>query len=539
MAVTVSRLTFEHHRTALGISETEPRISWRFGGNAVDWEQTAYDIELERFGRGSEDLGGNYESYSVNSSDSLVVPWPSDPLESADRANVRVRVHGRNGQSSTPWSDWVSVETGLLGEEDWAGAVPLAAGRDTEVNAPHQPIYFRKPFDIEAGEISQARLYITSLGIYEAEINGKRVGDHVLAPGWQSYNYRHVYDTYDVTDLLNGGEENAIGVVVGEGWWSGRLSFGGGTPNNYGDTIGLLCLLRVTTKDGDEIHIPSDTTWQASLGPLLASEIYDGEVYDSRLDMTVEGFSSAAFDDSDWLGTKELTPIEGSLVAPDGPPVRRVEERRPERIFQSPSNKTLIDFGQNLVGWVRINGVHGPEGTNITLQHAEVLDDHGELATEPLRFAKARDTFILHGKSEQTYEPRFTFHGFRYAQIDGWPAETPLTPDSVTAVVVHTDMEQTGWFECSNPLLTKFHENVRWSMKGNFLSIPTDCPQASLPTSRILAVETNVTFRGMSVLAGRVMHSPLGQPRTISTIRLASGGVGIRTSGPRCSATMP
>lgn len=480
MAVSISRLAFEHHRTALGISETEPRISWRFGGNAADWEQTAYDIELERFGQESEILDGSYESYRVNSSDSLVVPWPSDPLKSASRANVRVRAHGRTGQSSTPWSDWVSVETGLLTEEDWAGAVPVAADRDTEADGAHQPIYFRKPFNIEADVITQARLYITSLGVYEAEINGQRVGDHVLAPGWQSYNYRHVYDTYDITDLLNSGGENAIGVMVGEGWWSGRLSYGGGTPNNYGDTIGLLCLLTVTTKNGEEITISSDTTWQANLGPLLASEIYDGEVYDSRFDTAVEGFSSPGFDASEWLGTKELPPIEGSLIAPDGSPVRRVEERMPERIFQSPSNKTLIDFGQNLVGWVRINNVEGPEGTNITLQHAEVLDDHGELAIEPLRIAKARDTFILHGKGNQTYEPRFTFHGFRYAQINGWPAETPLSPESLTAVVIHTDMEKTGWFECSNSLLNKFHENVRWSMKGNFLSIPTDCPQASI-----------------------------------------------------------
>lgn len=174
MTIAISRLAFEHHRTALGISETEPRISWRFGGNAVNWEQTAYDIELERFGRGSESLGDSYEFYSVNSSESLVVPWPSDPLESAGRANVRVRAHGRPGQSSTPWSDWVSVETGLLTEEHWAGAVPVAADRDTEANGAHQPIYFRKSFNIEADEIAQARLYITSLGVYEAEINGQR-----------------------------------------------------------------------------------------------------------------------------------------------------------------------------------------------------------------------------------------------------------------------------------------------------------------------------------------------------------------------------
>ncbi|TDZ38158.1 hypothetical protein C8035_v006814 [Colletotrichum spinosum] len=467
MAASISQLSFEHHRVALGIAEAEPRISWRFGGNAVDWQQTAYDIEIIR------GTGSSPSIHSVNSSASLLVPWPEQPLQSAEQATVRARAHGQSGQPSTPWSDWVAVETGLLNESDWAGAVPIAADRETEVDGPKRPIYFRNSFHA-ASNITKARLYITALGIYEAEINGNRVGDLVLAPGWQSYNYRHVYDTYDVTELVTNGD-NAIGVAVGEGWFSGRLSYGGGVRNNYGDTIGLLSLLVVTLEDGSTVEIPTDTTWQANTGPALRSEIYNGEEYDSRLEADLEGWSSSGFESSDWLGVKELPAVKGAVVPPDGPPVRRVEERKPEVIFQSPSGKTLIDFGQNLVGWLRLT-VSGPSGTNITLHHAEVLED-GELALRPLRVATASDTFILNGNANQTWEPRFTFHGFRYAQIDGWPSETPLTPESVTAIVVHSDLEQTGWFECSNQLLNKFHQNVRWSMKGNFLSIPTDCPQ--------------------------------------------------------------
>ncbi|KAI8286561.1 hypothetical protein K4K59_007044 [Colletotrichum sp. SAR11_240] len=467
MAVSISQLSFEHHRLALGIAESEPRISWRFGGNAVDWQQTSYDLEVIR------GTGGAPSIHSVNSSDSLLVPWPESPLSAAEQATVRARAHGQSGQPSTPWSDWVTVETGLLNSSDWLGAVPIAADRDTEIDAPKRPIYFRKTFPVTAN-VSSARLYITALGLYEAEINGNRVGDLVLAPGWQSYNYRHVYDTYDVTELVNSGN-NAIGVVVGEGWFSGRLSYGGGFRNNYGDTIGLISLLVVTLDDGSTVEVPTDTSWQASTGPILTSEIYNGEKYDSRLEADLEGWSSAAFQASGWLATKEVDAPKGDLVPPDGPPVRRVEERKPEAIFQSPSGKTIIDFGQNLVGWLRLT-VSGPSGTNLTLHHAEVLED-GELALRPLRYATAEDSIILHGNGNQTWEPRFTFHGFRYAQIDGWPAETPLMPESITAVVVHSDMEETGWFDCSNQLLNKFHHNVRWSMKGNFLSIPTDCPQ--------------------------------------------------------------
>ncbi|KAF7591361.1 hypothetical protein BBP40_001639 [Aspergillus hancockii] len=466
MAVSISQLSFEHHRLALGIAEPKPRISWRFDGLAPNWTQAGYELEILR--------NGVPRAYSVNSSDSILVPWPDVALETAEKATVRARAHGKDEQPSTPWSDWVSVETGLLNETDWGKAVPIAADRETEVNGPKRPIYFRKSFTVDQ-KIKSARLYITALGIYEAEINGQRVGDHVMAPGWQSYTHRHVYDTYDVTDALQQGQ-NGIGATIAEGWFSGMLSFGGKYRNNYGDTIGLLSLLVVTLEDGTKLEIPTDSTWQANTGSIISSEVYNGEHYDSRLDAAIASWSSGSFDASSWLGVKQLPAPKGKLTPPDGPPVRRTEEIKPQRIFKSPSNKTLIDFGQNLAGRLRLS-VAGPSGTNITLHHAEVLEN-GELSLRPLRLAKATDSIILNGNGTQVWEPKFTTHGFRYAQVDGWPeASTPLSGDSVVAVVVHSDMERTGWFECSHDLLTKFHQNVLWSMKGNFISIPTDCPQ--------------------------------------------------------------
>ncbi|PYI04924.1 alpha-L-rhamnosidase [Aspergillus sclerotiicarbonarius CBS 121057] len=465
MALSISQVFFEHHRTALGIGESSPRISWRFQGNVSDWEQAAYNLEIKRTGQDPDIL-------RVNSSDSVLVPWPSSPLTSGEEATVRVQLIGRQGHPDAPWSDSVTVEPGLLSPADWHDAAAIVSDRPTEVNQTHRPIYFRKDFLLDESYAS-ARLYITALGLYEAHINGRRVGDHVLAPGWQSFTYRHEYNTYDVTDLLRSGA-NTIGVTVGEGWYSGRLGFDGGQRNIYGDTLGLLSLLVITQPDGSKTYIATDNTWQSGTGPIITSEIYDGERYDSRLEQ--KGWTEPGFNSTGWLGVHEVSFPKERLAAPDAPSVRRVEEHKLKDVFLSASGKTVLDFGQNLVGWLRIR-VKGPRGQTIKFLHTEVMEN-GEVATRPLRQAKATDHFTLSGDGVQEWEPSFTFHGFRYVQVDGWPDDTtPLDQDSITAVVVHTDMEQTGFFECSNPLITKLHENILWSMRGNFLSIPTDCPQ--------------------------------------------------------------
>ncbi|KAK1138750.1 hypothetical protein N8T08_002015 [Aspergillus melleus] len=464
MALSISQVSFEHHRAALGIAETTPRISWRFQGNVSDWEQSAYDLEIKR--RGQEP-----DTFHVDSSNSVLVPWPSSPLKSGEEATVRVRSSGQNDQPNTAWSHSFTVEPGLLSPEDWQDAAAIVSDRPTEVNQAHRPILFRKDFRLD-DSIGSARLYITALGLYEAQINGKRVGDHVLAPGWQTYTSRHEYNTYDVTEHLKNGA-NTIGVTVGEGWYAGRLGFSGGWRNIYGDTLGVLCLLVVTKADGSKEYIRSDQTWKSGIGPIITSEIYDGEIYDSRMERS--GWSSPGFNSTGWRGVHKVSFDKGKLASPDAPPVRRVDEHKLVNVFKSDSGKTVLDFGQNLVGWLRVR-VKGPSGQTIKFVHTEVMED-GEVATRPLRVAKATDHLILSGKVQE-WEPSFTFHGFRYVEVDGWPTDTtPIDEDSITAIVVHTDMERTGHFECSNPLINKLHQNIVWGMRGNFLSIPTDCPQ--------------------------------------------------------------
>lgn len=209
MSVSISSVSFEHHHEAFGIGEASPRISWRYEGSVVNWEQTGYEIEITR--------DGVPRIFGANSSASTLVSWPDEPLTSSESAMVRARAYGTG--LATDWSDTVSVEAALL-DGDWTAALPIAADRETEVNATHKPILFRKAFGVNS-TVASARLYITGLGIYEAQINGRRVGDHVLAPGYMSYQFRHTYDTYDVTNFLKNGD-NAIGVTVGEGWWSGK-----------------------------------------------------------------------------------------------------------------------------------------------------------------------------------------------------------------------------------------------------------------------------------------------------------------------------
>ncbi|KAI0201216.1 extracellular glycosyl hydrolase family 78 protein [Astrocystis sublimbata] len=465
MAVSILQVSFEHHRTALGIGEARPRISWQFEGDAKDWSQSAYSIEVCR--------QEQCDVFNVTSPDSVLVDWPTVALSSAESAFVRVRAYGGDSGVDTDWSDKFAVEPGLLVDDDWSGTQVIAANKTTEQDGPHQPILFRKEFSLDS-DISSARLYITAYGVYEASINGDRVGDAVLAPGWQSYKHRHVYDTYDVTEMLQKGA-NAIGIQVGEGWFAGRIGFEN-ERDAWGDTLGAFGLLSITKTDGSTERIPTDLSWSSSTGAILRSEIYDGEMYISEFDQP--GWTNVDFtppEDAKWIGVKTLESPLGRLAAPDGPPIRPTEEVELQEVITTPSGKTVLDFGQNLVGWLRIN-LTGPAGTEVQMVHVEVLED-GEIATGPLRSAKQTDLVVLSG-SAQTWEPSFTYHGFRYVQVENWPVEqTPLDKNTVKAIVVHSDMQRTGHFETSNSLLNKLVQNILWSLRGNFMSVPTDCPQ--------------------------------------------------------------
>ncbi len=446
----VRDLRFEHLTDALGIGVAAPRLSWIVETPAQGWRQAACAVEAY-----APDGALVAATGQVQSDESVLVPWPFAPLCARQRLYVRVRV-------------WAAVEAGLLAPADWSARFITPAWDEDSSRAQPAPL-LRREFTVRPG-VQRARLYITALGVYSAQLNGAAVGDHVLAPGWTSYNHRLRYQTFDVTGLLTPGA-NVIAATLGDGWFRGRFGYHGGRRNIYGDRLALLAQLEIAYADGSRDSIVTDLDWRAATGPILAGEIYDGETYDARRERP--GWARPGYDDHDWAGVRLVERDLATLVAPAGPPVRRTEVVEPVAIFTSPSGRTIVDFGQNLVGRLRLT-VQGPAGQEITLRHGEVLEN-GELCVRPLRHAAATDRYILAGGAPETYEPSFTFHGFRYAEVTGWPGA--LTPDAIRAVVCHSDLTRTGWFACSDPLVNRLHENVVWSMRGNFLDVPTDCPQ--------------------------------------------------------------
>jgi len=460
--VTISRLRFEHLRETLGIGVDHPRLSWMVETTAQNWRQAAYEIEC--YSANGPLLG---QTGRVESDQSVLVAWPFEPLQSREQLNLRVRVWGKDGKVSA-WSQSEVLEAGLLQPADWTAHFVSPTWKE-DISRPNPAPYLRREFELRPG-VKAARLYITSLGLYEAQINGSIVGDQVLAPGWTVYDQRLRYQTFNVTGMLHEGR-NAIGAILADGWYRGRIGFGGGRRNIWGEHLALFAQLEIRYENGTNERIGTDETWRAATGPILLSGIYEGETYDARLELS--GWSSPGFDDAQWKSVSKLEWDLNSLIAPVGPPVRRIERITPVSITRSPSGRTLLDFGQNLVGRLHLT-VQGPAGQTITLRHAEVLEN-GKLCTRPLRNAEATDRYTLRGEGVETWEPRFTFHGFRYAEVDGWPGE--LQPADICTVVIHSDMERTGWFECSDPLLNRLHANVLWSMRGNFVDIPSDCPQ--------------------------------------------------------------
>lgn len=470
----VTDVCFEHYRAepALGVDDAKPRISWRFSNAPPNFQQEEYEIRLARILNGAE---VNLCSSRVTSAESHLQPWPlPDAIASRQRYVARVRARGRGDPDFTDWSEPVSLEAGLLSRDDWSCDLISAPWAEDDVDKAKPEDLFRKEFNIY-GSILSARLFITSQGVYEAEINGQRVGDFFLAPGWAAYDGRLPYQTYDVTGYLS--QTNVIGVRVAEGWFNGRLGFEGGSRNIWGRRTALLAQLEVTLADGSLLTIGTDDSWSVIQGPIRLAEIYDGEKYDATAE--VPGWSTAGAQLTSWKSVEVLPPIPAEVRLGRGTaePVRRVEVLKPVEKITTSTGKVILDFGQNLVGFVRIKRVKGPHGHTVLLSHAEVLED-GELGVRPLRVCKAQDAYTLRGDAAgEMYEPRFTFHGFRYVQVDGWPSGNADVFDSLEAVVCHTDMEELGAFSCSNENLNKLFSNIRWSMRGNFLSVPTDCPQ--------------------------------------------------------------
>lgn len=368
-----------------------------------------------------------------------------------------------NGSGTADWKD--AKELGKVGMKPWDKPNIATKGGPASIH--------RKEFGAAAAPVS-ARLYITALGSYRAEINGQRVGNDILTPEWTDYRDRLIYQTYDVTSLVKTGD-NALGVTLGDGWYATALGWGlqrwcfGDAPTRF------MAELHVKYPDGKEDVIVTDDSWKYSESAIRRSEIYAGETYDARLEQA--GWSSPGFDDAKWKQVL-LPATDTSKVILEGqscPPVRVMQEIKPIAVTEPAKDTFVVDMGQNMVGWAQIK-VKGKAGDTVKMRFAEILNPDGTVYTTNLRRAEATDYYTLKGDGEEVYEPHFTYHGFRYIEVTGFPGGAP-TKDAIVGKVFYTGVEAAGKFESSVPLVDQIVKNTMWGLRGNLVSVPTDCPQ--------------------------------------------------------------
>jgi alpha-L-rhamnosidase len=388
-------------------------------------------------------------------------------IELENGRRIEFNTDGSWKASTAPGGNWFAPD---FDDSTWPAATVLAPCLAQPSKYCDNTIgpgrYLRENF-VARKSIARARLYTTALGVYEASVNGRRVSSDLLAPGWTDYTRRVMVQTYDVTKLIHPGR-NAAGAVLGDGWYAGRLGWMG--LAQYGTRPVFNAQLEITYTDGSTDVIATDDSWKAGPGEILGSDEQWGEIIDAR--KGAANWDQPSFNDSTWANAV-VESHKVALVPQLGPAVRKLMELAPRKITRR-GDAWIVDFGQNLVGHVRLSA-RGPAGATITVRHGEILNPDGSLYTENLRPALATDTFVLRGTRHETFEPHFTFHGFRYVEISGYPGK--LAPDDLRAIVVGSDMPQIGTFECSNADLNRLYQNIVWSQRGNFLSVPTDCPQ--------------------------------------------------------------
>jgi alpha-L-rhamnosidase len=467
------RLRCEYLDNPLGIDAVRPRLSWWLDDDRPAEIQTAYRIIAGADpARLDDDTGDLWDTGRVESSMTAHVVWDGTPLRSRQRVYWKVRTFDSDGIGS-PWSRIATFEVGLLEAEDWRArwiSSPLMGSKRTPAQVPA----LRRAFDLPQPP-EQARLYITALGVYDVEINGKRAIDFELAPGWTDYRKRVRYQVVDVTRLLVSGE-NVLGVLLGDGWFCGLLGLS--ERQQYGDRPALLAQLEIVLADGGRMRIVSDDLWKWHRSPILYSDLMEGESVDAR--QTLGAWSSPGYDEAGWSAVSVVRQRDAQLCATMSVPVKVVHQLDPvgtptQRSGDFGARRWIYDFGQNVVGRVRLR-LRTRRGTQIEIRHAERVDEHGELYTANLRNARAVDYYTCAGTTDgEAFEPRFTCHGFQYVEIKGHFEDDSI--ESVTAQVLSSALPEIGEFQCDHPLLNQLQNNIVWSQRGNFIDIPTDCPQ--------------------------------------------------------------
>ena len=464
-AIQIANIRTEYKSKPMGISTLQPRFSWEIVSSERDVRQTAWHI---RAAASEDDLktGQNllWDTQMFYSDRSIQNKYEGAPLKSREKVYWQVKATTNKGE--TAWSDVATFEIGLLSSSDWTASwIQPDIEENTSVSPPAQ--YLRKEFRLKP-DVKQARIYASAQGVYLLRLNGENLSDELFAPGWTSYNNRIQYQIYDVSNLLKTGD-NALGIILGDGWFRGNMH---ARRNHYGDKLSAILQLEVVYADDSKEIIVTYGSWKSNTGAILKSDIYNGETYDARKELT--GWDKSGYSDAQWKGVVEKNVDKELLIASESVPVRIVQTVHPIRKIITPKNETVIDFGQNLTGWVEFS-LQGKEGERIKLHFAETLDSEGNFFRENLRRALAVDEYVFKGEGIETYEPHFTFHGFRYMKIEEYSGEARL--QDFTAKVIHSDITFTGHFSCSDSLVNQLFSNIQWSMRGNFFDIPIDCPQ--------------------------------------------------------------
>ncbi len=472
--IQIQDLTCEHLTNPLAIDVLEPRLSWQLTGDERGIEQTAYQVVVastrEKLNHNEGDL---WNSGKVESDQSINVVYDGVELKSKMDCFWKVKVWTNKGESS--WSESANWSIGLLFYNEWWGRW-IGFDRpfpwdDDSFHSRLSARYLRKEFEVKK-PIKQAKVYLMGLGLYELYFNGQKIGDQVLAPVPTDYDENVKYNVFDVTDQLKSGD-NAVGIILGNGrYYTMRQHYKPYKIKNFGFPK-LMFHMEIEYEDGTKAYVLSNNSWKGTAdGPILSNNEYDGEEYDARKEMP--GWNKVGFDDKDWLEPEYVQVPNGTFEAQMTPNMKVMESIKPVSVTMIGEDRYILDLGQNIAGWMKMT-VQGDAGDTVQLRFAEVLQDNGELFTANLRDAKATDIYILKGGEKETWEPRFVYHGFQFVEITGYPGVP--TVDDFVGQVVYDEMETTGTFETSNPIINQVFKNSYWGIRGNYKGMPVDCPQ--------------------------------------------------------------
>ncbi len=451
-------LRCEYMDDPLGVDTTEPRFQWVLEHSDRAEKQTAYQVLVAtKADLLKQDHGDQWDSGKVASDESTQVVYAGKPLESGRNYFWKVRFWDKESRASG-YSEPARFGTALLKASDWKAS--WIGGGTTKGNE------FRKEFAVQ-GKVANARIYVAALGYYELRVNGHRIGHKVLDPAWTTYPKRVLYSAYDLTPVLKDGP-NVIAIILGGGWATQEVD---GSEVYYKEPA-VLAQMNAEMDGGKQVNVVTDATWKTAAGPVIESSVYDGEVYDARKE--TPGWDQPGFTETGWTAAQVVDGSAGARSSEMMPPIRVVDEMVPLKMTSPAPGVYVFDMGQNMSGWARLR-LEGPAGTKVTLRYSELLYDNGMINRETIRAAKSRDIYFLHGGGEETYEARFTYHGFRYVEVTGFPGTPSL--DSVRGEVVHSAVKTVGSFTASTQILNDIQRIIRWSQVTNLMGVPTDCHQ--------------------------------------------------------------